>query len=308
MHIFSRSLEVFMAVGHLGSFSAAAESLGITQPAVSRQIAALEARLGQPLFSRSKAGARPTPAAKDLLQALDAATSLAHKGLRQARANAASPSTLSIGVSLTEGSLICGDMAASFKRLHPSLDLRIVSVPFGVSPLELLASGQLDAVETPRLSPSLAAEVEFAPVTHDQLVLCVPPQHRLAGIKGPATLEDLRGEKILVFPPGILAEDLPLCDPHKLAASGIASVEFDHPANVVEYIAGDILVPTIASLASRRFPLVPVALEHGEIELGFAISREPSPVTREFIAHALAVAGDHAPAATQPATANVTSQ
>ena len=140
MHIFSRSLEVFAAVGHLGSFSAAAQSLGITQPAVSRQIAALEAQLGQPLFLRNKAGARPTPAAQDLLRALDAAQSLACEGLHKARADAALPPTLSIGVSLTEGSVICSTAATSFKQLHPSLDLRIVSIPFGASPLELLIS------------------------------------------------------------------------------------------------------------------------------------------------------------------------
>lgn len=56
------SLQVLLAVGERGSFSAAGEALSMTQPAVSRQIAGLERRLGVRLFSRVPRGVRPTPA------------------------------------------------------------------------------------------------------------------------------------------------------------------------------------------------------------------------------------------------------
>src|SRR5687767_13251222 len=51
-----------LAAGELGSFTAAAESLGITHGSVSRRIAVLEAWVGTPLFERHGRGVRLTPA------------------------------------------------------------------------------------------------------------------------------------------------------------------------------------------------------------------------------------------------------
>src|SRR5271168_3045462 len=57
----------FLAVLRLGSLSAAARSLGITQPTVGRHIALLQQSLkGRALFTRSQAGLLPTEAAHEL--------------------------------------------------------------------------------------------------------------------------------------------------------------------------------------------------------------------------------------------------
>lgn len=58
------NLETFIGVLELGSFSAYARHRGISQPAVSQQIAALEAHYGQTLMHRSTTGASPTRAGK----------------------------------------------------------------------------------------------------------------------------------------------------------------------------------------------------------------------------------------------------
>lgn len=47
-------LRVFNRVAELGSFTAAAKELGISQPAVSQNIAELERLVGEPLFVRSR--------------------------------------------------------------------------------------------------------------------------------------------------------------------------------------------------------------------------------------------------------------
>jgi DNA-binding transcriptional LysR family regulator len=60
MHVSWSELELFLAVAQAGSLSAAAKQLRVTQPTVSRQLAELEARLGEPLFVRSVDGARLT--------------------------------------------------------------------------------------------------------------------------------------------------------------------------------------------------------------------------------------------------------
>lgn len=57
-----RQLRYFSEVYRTGSISLAAENLGLTQPALSQQVALLERELKSPLFERSKQGMRPTAA------------------------------------------------------------------------------------------------------------------------------------------------------------------------------------------------------------------------------------------------------
>ncbi len=61
-------LRVCREVALLGSFTAAAHSLGYSQPAVSRQVAAMESALGQRLFVRDVRGVRVTPAGSMLVE------------------------------------------------------------------------------------------------------------------------------------------------------------------------------------------------------------------------------------------------
>ncbi|MFI1398438.1 LysR family transcriptional regulator [Streptomyces sp. NPDC020681] len=59
-------LATFLEVWRTGSLTAAAERLGVTQPAVSGQLARLEEQVGEPLFVRSRKGVVPTARAADL--------------------------------------------------------------------------------------------------------------------------------------------------------------------------------------------------------------------------------------------------
>src|SRR5690349_5918716 len=62
-----RAVQAFVAVTDLGTFSAAAKRLHVSQPAMSRQIAALEHEFGFDLFEPSGRGVRLTTRAEDLL-------------------------------------------------------------------------------------------------------------------------------------------------------------------------------------------------------------------------------------------------
>ncbi len=62
------ALQSFVRVVDSGSFSQAARELGVGQPAVSKQIAALEQRLGVRLLNRTSRGLRPTPSGTDLYE------------------------------------------------------------------------------------------------------------------------------------------------------------------------------------------------------------------------------------------------
>src|SRR4051794_35156212 len=67
-----RRVLTFRAVAHERSFSAAARTLALTQPAVSQQVAALETELGARLLDREPGGLRLTPAGEVLLVHADA--------------------------------------------------------------------------------------------------------------------------------------------------------------------------------------------------------------------------------------------
>jgi len=73
-------LATFLVIYRAGSLSAAAQRLGVTQPAVTGQLARLEDQIGEPLFIRSRKGVTPTPRAA----ALAARVSLHLDGLRDA--------------------------------------------------------------------------------------------------------------------------------------------------------------------------------------------------------------------------------
>lgn len=79
-----RTLEVFEASVRHGGFTAAARNLGITQSAVSRQIADLEAILGVPLFVRNGPRLKPTATGQRLAEGLSEALTQIRAAVREA--------------------------------------------------------------------------------------------------------------------------------------------------------------------------------------------------------------------------------
>lgn len=64
-------LRVFVTVARAGGFSAAARELGVTQSAVSQNVAELERQAGVPLFKRSRSSCSITPEGETLLKYAD---------------------------------------------------------------------------------------------------------------------------------------------------------------------------------------------------------------------------------------------
>ncbi|MBW8792422.1 MAG: LysR family transcriptional regulator [Streptomyces sp.] len=84
-----RELRVLVAVADTGGFSAAADTLGLTQSAVSHSVRGSERKIGAVLFDRGRTGARPTPAgekavahARRILRLLDVLTTEARGAVR----------------------------------------------------------------------------------------------------------------------------------------------------------------------------------------------------------------------------------
>lgn len=82
-------LRTFVEVYRQRSFTTAARNLGLTQPAISQQIAGLEQAIGRPLFERHGRGVVPTGAADELALDIGDRLDQAEAALAQARARSA---------------------------------------------------------------------------------------------------------------------------------------------------------------------------------------------------------------------------
>lgn len=117
-------LRSFEAVARRLSFSAAAEEMHLTQPAISRQIKGLEAELGAPLFSRGTRRVELTVAGQTLLRAVAPLLTRLDTTVRQIRL-ARSRHQVSLTTFPSFASLWLMPRLVEFERAHPALDIRI---------------------------------------------------------------------------------------------------------------------------------------------------------------------------------------
>lgn len=157
-----RLLRLFDALYALGSVSAAAEALGLSQPTASLQLARLRGAIGDPLFVRSPTGMRPTPRADELIAAVRTAldalrrVSTGRTGFSPEQANRRFRVHMSDASNITL-------LPALFERVRgESGDVRIDAITIDAqTPAELrsgagdLALGFVPALETGFLSRSL---------------------------------------------------------------------------------------------------------------------------------------------------------
>ena len=174
MSIELRLLHHALAVGHHRNFARAAEALGLTQPSVSRSVAALEKALGVPLFDRTSKGVVPTTFGGVLME-LGASVMQREADLRQAiRALAGlDDGTLAVGAGPYRAELTVATALGRLLRAHPRLHLRLVVA----DPTEVLRDVIAERVEVgvaglQGLNQEPRLMVEELPV--HRYLLCVP--------------------------------------------------------------------------------------------------------------------------------------
>ncbi len=195
----TRQLATFCAVVERQSFSQAAERLGVTQPAVSLQVRALEDRLGQQLLDRSGRRVEPTEAGRRLYRSAQRILQLEEQLLEDIAAADGDrlSGTLALGASTGPGAHLVPLLLCEFQREHP--DLRIaLSIWDTQAVIERVAERrvELGVVGALRRHRSLV----FEPLAHDEIVLAVPPGHAAAG--GEISLDALREQTLVVMQEG----------------------------------------------------------------------------------------------------------
>jgi DNA-binding transcriptional LysR family regulator len=195
----TRQLAAFCAVVERKSFSQAAERLGVTQPAVSLQIRALEKRLGLRLLDRSGRRVEPTEAGVRLYRGAQRLLALEEQLVEEVAggANGSLSGRLELGASSGPGGTVLPRLLCEFQATHPDVQVRL-SVSDTQSVVEQVAHRELElgVVGAARRHRS----VVFEPFFRDEVVLVCPPGHAFAGRT--ISLDDLRGEPLVVMQEG----------------------------------------------------------------------------------------------------------
>jgi LysR family transcriptional regulator, transcriptional activator of the cysJI operon len=195
----TRQLAAFCAVVERGSFSQAAERLGVSQPAVSLQIRSLERRLGEQLLDRSGRRVEPTEAGQRLYRNAQRMLQLEEQLLEDISDSAAGDlrGRLELGASSGPGETVLPLLLCDFQRDHPAVTVAL-AVSDTHTVVELVAARELElgVVGAARRHRS----VVFEPFFRDEVVLACPPGHRFAGRT--ISLEELRAEPLIVMQEG----------------------------------------------------------------------------------------------------------
>ena len=195
----TRQLAAFCAVVERRSFSQAAARLGVTQPAVSLQIRALEERLGQRLLDRSGRRVEPTEAGMLLYRSAQKLLALEEQLVEEvsAVAEGALAGRLEIGASTGPGGSVLPPLLCEFQAANPGTTIGL-SVFDTQTVIDLVGRRELElgVVGAARRQRS----VVFEPFFRDEVVLAVPPAHPFAGRT--VSLDELRSEPLIVMQEG----------------------------------------------------------------------------------------------------------
>ncbi len=173
-----RRLQVFHTVARLLSFTKAAETLHMTQPAVTFQIRQLEEFFNTRLFDRTHNRISLTVAGQQVFQYADQILSLYSEMDNRVRELTGDVSgLLLIGASTTIAEYVLPNLLGEFKERCPDINIRL-SVSNSVGVVHMVENNTVDVgiVESPIANKNLVVEVCW----HDELVLICPPDSEFA--------------------------------------------------------------------------------------------------------------------------------
>jgi len=205
-----RQLECALAVAEHLSFRRAAESLFLSQPALSLQVRQLESLLGTRLFERDRRRVLVTPEGEELLPRARAVL-LAADGLVEAARGQLDPArgVLRLGVIPTVAPYVLPGVVGPLRKRFPGLRL-LLREDRTAQLVELVSDGKLDLALL-ALEADLAS-LETLALYSDPFVLAVPSGHALSQRKV-ARPQDLAEEEVLLLEDGHCFRDqaLALC-------------------------------------------------------------------------------------------------
>jgi molybdate transport repressor ModE-like protein len=170
-------LEAFVLVARLGSVTAAAKTLGVSEPAVSGALAALRQQLGDNLVERSSGGMVLTPGGQRLVPIASQMVALAAEAEEVIRRVQGAPERLRVVATNTVAESVAPALVAAFSA-RPGA----VEVTLGVVSTEEMAAVLQERLADVALGPRISGVgLETVPLFRYRLLLVAAPDHKLSG-------------------------------------------------------------------------------------------------------------------------------
>ncbi|HZD58886.1 MAG TPA: selenium metabolism-associated LysR family transcriptional regulator [Anaerolineae bacterium] len=275
-------LRAFVSIVEKGTFSAAARTMGVSQPAVSLQIQALEEYIGVDLLDRrtkkvqlTEAGRLFYPTALQIVSQVDNVQHQLEELGESVRGR------LSVGGSTIPGEYVLPKLLGRFKKEYPdvSITLRIGDTS---EIAEQVISGEL---QVGLIGAKIGAgQLNARPFLHDELVFIVPADHKLAQ-KHVLTLSDLSEAEFITRERGSGTRQTieNYLTKHGLSIDGLNVVmELGSTEAVVNAVSAGLGVSMVSKWAAER------SLKLGEL---VTVRVPGSPVARDLYL----VASKHTP-------------
>jgi LysR family transcriptional regulator, nitrogen assimilation regulatory protein len=302
-----KQLEYFVRVAELGSFTRAAQQLGVAQPALSRQVRLLEVELRQNLLIRNGRGALPTEVGKLLLEHGRGILHQVERAKEElGRARGGLSGRVAIGLPTSVARVLAVPLLREFRKQLPQATLSI-SEGLSVAMQEWLAHGRLDIALLYNATPN--ADVELMPLLEEALYLVKPatlhtPRSASTRLQAPQpkaqnsrvrsiSLPDI-AEFALVIPskPNAIRNLVET----RLGDLGLRpriALEIDGVSSILELVAdgaGCAVLPQSAVLSSwamQRFEVIPIEGLHSRLSLATSAQR-PSTLTQRAMQELIA--------------------
>ena len=191
-------LRWFIRVAESRTVTEAAETLHLSQPALSRGLGRLEREVGAPLFDRVGRVLRLNANGQALLDGARRAVS-AVDGARRTIGELADPDrgTVTLAFLNTMGPLVVPTLLSAYRPRRPNVQFRLRQG--GTERIEqYLLEGLVDLL---LISPPRSPDIVWRPLLKEPLVLVVPVTHRLAG-RTSVRLEEVRDDPFVIFSRG----------------------------------------------------------------------------------------------------------
>jgi len=256
-----RQLRTFVAVAELRHFARAASLCNLSQPAVSHQIALLEAEVGAKLLNRAARRVSLTVAGEVFLEEarrILGAVDRAHERMQEVARGAVG--RIRLGATPTPGLYLLPPLLAKYRGEHESYDLR-----FEIAPVhdiaERVARNDLDMAVVAGPLPS--GELQARPLADDELVIVAPPNAPLARARALKPAE-LGAETWIVREEGSDTRRQVATWWHRHRLAPARTMTFDNPDAVKRAVMAGLGIAMVSrltvaeELAARRLAAVPL--------------------------------------------------
>jgi DNA-binding transcriptional LysR family regulator len=285
-------LRTFLTVVQLRHFGRAADALHMSQPALSKQIGALEASLGAKLFERGRHGAELTRFGEGFLPDAQALVQDSDDVLARAReASSGRSGHLRLGVCLSVLT-IAPRIIADFRQQNPGVAVSLSDLS-SAEQTRRLQSGKLD-VGFMRVPASKG--LSSVGVVEETLALALPP--RLARVRLPRDFAALNEIGFIAQRrargPGLATQIDRWCQENAFVPN--VTQQADDVLSVLASVAADVgvaFVPSSAGYLLRDAVVMPLRGKHAKWRVGLVWSgAQKNPTTERFVSFVRAALGN----------------